>query len=374
MELLAATGKKTSKFIGLYGAPEAIAESAGVLYCCCNSGTICCWASRYLGDHNPNSDMDDCMIWGTVARLNADVLSPPTTMRFPITDFVYKPNHTQAAKEPENLRENLRRFLGATPKKDARSRPHPILGFKPAVASSISAAKSAVASSISADSSIHISSPVSQDLMNEAIGHKNQIRKAWLSSINQHTESHVVQVNQEFRDGSAGPPSSFENNDQSNGLKQPPKVLLASDFDAAHVDVMRTRARTPAAASHSSIETFQLSPIPAVQLPNFSNTSFDIRAPISPSFASGTPRHPGEFFLRAKEYLRSRKVISVVPAHTEVHISGKTAATSNSPTGHSAGESALNADESFINWSHISKAWGAKPKKGDETKLHAKPK
>jgi hypothetical protein len=136
---------------------------------------------------------------------------------------------------------------------------------------------------------------------------------------------------------------------------------------------MRASAQTPAVASHPSKETFQLTPIPAVQLPNFSNTSFDVRTPTSPPFASGTPRHPGQFFLRAKEYLRSRKVISVVPAQIEVHVSGTTA-TFISPTGHSAGESALNTDESFINWSHISKAWGAKPKKGDDAKLQAKPK
>ena len=96
MEVMATTGKKLSKFIGLYGAPEAIAASAGALYCCCNSGVICAWGTRYLGDVGPSFDADDTMVWGSDARLTADVLSPTLVMRFPITDFVGKKQHEVA--------------------------------------------------------------------------------------------------------------------------------------------------------------------------------------------------------------------------------------------------------------------------------------
>ena len=424
MEVMATTGKKLSKFIGLYGAPEAIAASAGALYCCCNSGVICAWGTRYLGDVGPSFDADDTMVWGSDARLTADVLSPTLVMRHPITDFVGKKQHKVAYEEPYNLKDNLRRYLGVAPKKGHTKRPNPIL---PAAASGASNVGPLVTSALADTASSKLTetrSPTSKpssepsDSVKESLERSKHIRQVWLGPMHTHLAS-------SRRQGTSGPSTPTRHDATPTRhdatIDQPPKLLRASDFVAAcstflqHPSTVATHKATPA-ESALSFHNADLTAIPTIQttmapisFPHFSSPSVVMPMQAFPLFGAAPPADSGEFraFNRAKEYLLSRKIVPANngdfgpqdvfkalaarslphhPVHTQFRSSSVTsgladpAATSFTDqqgqqhkctdTGNGSG---VTAEESFITWTHISHAWGAKPKRGDETKLAPKP-
>jgi WD40 repeat protein len=364
MELAAKTGKKISKFVGLYGVPEAITSSAGVLYCCCNSGTICCWGSRYLGDADPSSDIEDCMTWGGDAVLNADVLSPTSSMRFPITDFVHTQPKPQNEQGPENLQDKLRQYLGAAPKKHT-SRPHPIM-FS-AQQNSPTAAASAVPGIAESGKSQH-----SIDSVGER---RAQIRKVWLGPVRQYLDSSGEQI--ESSSSSSFLPTDHGDRDRSGSVKHPPMLLRASDFDASRSSVMHGSTPVVAASSLRSTQALDLSSIPTVSFLDISSPSLAR----TPSIVFDKRAGAGDFFLRAKEYLRTRQVVSAAPSAPQVEMSPLFTQIADNDSiilphknDHSVVDAGLNADERFINWSHISKAWGARPKIRNEAKLQPKPK
>ena len=321
---MATTGKKLSKFAGLYGSPEAITSSAGVVYCCCNSGTICCWGSRHLGDSDPKFDIDESTSWADAAQLNADALSPAVTMRLPITAFV----HTQKAKvenEPLHLNDSLRRYLGA--KKDPnKRRPHPIL-------------------------------PTRNKAVLQAPTALDTIRRVWLGT----NEHRSATIDESCARGSAGSNSAFiDTMNQPEDMKLAPKLLKAADFDPGFSSGVPARARALAVTSPPH-EKLDLSAITTSSMLSEQAASEDLGRSVQSSASSA--RAAGKFFLRAKEYLRSRHIVPTTgvddaPQHQNFLSQHRS---SDVVEGSSNG---LKPDDSFVNWTHVSSAWGAKPVEG----------
>jgi hypothetical protein len=369
MELNASSGKKLSTLSGLYGAPEAIAFASGVVYCCCNSGTICCWGSRYLAashSEHGNESASDCMVWGTDARLNADVLSPSITMRFRITDFVNKQQPVHTEEDPSNLRNNLRRFLGATPKKDAsKSRPHPILRIMTGHAND----------EPQTSPSGPISSPTpQQSALDETLNRRQQIRQVWLGPAGQNLSATRQDTG---GDVSARVLSPLDNSrDQFQISVQPSKLLRSSDFDAAFSSIISAGADSSASGplAHSVIDSVQLN---SGVLSSSEETNVNICSSPLASPAATTPKHAGEFFLRAKEYLRTRHIAPSEAAGPALQ--DQRASTVKSTSEKSIDITAIGAhdtsslDDSVFTWRYISHAWGSKPKLRDDSKLQPKP-
>lgn len=386
------SGKKLSKCVGLYGAPEAITSAAGVLYSCCNSGTICCWGSRYLGDSDPKFEIDDCTTWADVARLNADILSPTITMRFPITDFLHKRQQTKTDIEPMNLSDRLRRYLGASPKKDlSKSRPHPILPTRIKKAPELA------------------SSP---QLMNDPMNMRSQIRRVWLGTGEELTSS----------DHSSGcNPSAHDETEQPEILKRPPKLLQAADFEPPLSASVPARARAFAVTSRPT-EACDLSVIGTTSDHSCTVALQDVLNLSADSKVQSPTTGAGKFFVRAKEYLRSRQPLSTQNLdHQQQHqnrfsqhhgspllqgnvlhpseiVAKRPHASSSWSTrpmmsskkldheqNHQntvpwypktlLGESSVvHPDESVVDWSHVSNAWGAKSKRDTKKLFEFNPK
>jgi hypothetical protein len=349
MELMISSGKKLSKCVGLYGAPEAITSSAGILYSCCNSGTICCWGSRYLGDSDPKFEIDDCTSWTDVARLNADILSPTVTMSFPLTKFLPKRQHAQADKEPTNLNDSLRRYLGAAPKKDSsKSRPHPILPTK---------VKEAPQSG---------TFPISTD---DSIDMRTQIRQIWLGS-NQQTFLSSQQTSSDYLAGANTTPRV--ETDRSGVLKRPPKLLQAADFVASPSVNIPTRTRASAVTSLST-EDFNLSEIISTSIhsePVATESVSSLSFSVDPNAQSST-FNAGKFFMRAQDYLRRRQIVSTNSVDDVQQDQIAVSQNQNSTEIQGVG---LRPDERLVNWSHVSNAWGAKPKRESDRLFGLNPK
>ena len=367
------------------------------------------------------------MVWDIDARLTADALSPTLTMRFPITNFLRTQQHSPPAlkPEPQNLKDSLRRYLGVAPKKDsANSRPNPILCPAPSAAvhagalstsASASAADSKLTPAQTASSTAaSSSSSKAQDAARESLERSQHIRRVWLGPMDAHISS-------SRRQNSASAPGT-PTMDESEGPKQPPKLLRASDFAAACSGILKLpnsalAQPSPSAASSLLSQQFDLTTIPAIATPMPPISSPDVLSPAVrrqtqalPLFPSAAASHSGEFkaFHRAKEYLLSRQIVpetnrkfgsqDVFKALVARSLPGEGVALSNAParaltasaladaaavslaeeqvqrnrSTDSGSVSAVAGDESFITWAHISHAWGAVPKRGDETKLKPK--
>jgi hypothetical protein len=314
-----------------------------------------------LAASDPELDFEstnDCMVWGVDARLNADVLSPSITMRFPITDFVSKQQSSNTEIEQSNLRNNLRRFLGATPKKDAStSRPHPILHSTstsrphPILHSTT---QNLLTETQPSHSDATSPSTPQQSTADESLERRKQIRRVWLGSMGQHLAGTMRHAGADVLPATLG-----ESRDQFQMSAQPSKVLRASDFDAAFSSIIS------AGAGSSADGSIGLKATSGILSPS-AQTNVKVS---SPALAAATPKDAGEFFLRAKEYLRTRHI---VPSQVQ-----------NAPTVESNGKKFIDVtasgardasilDDSVITWGYVSHAWGAKPKRGDDSKLQPK--
>jgi hypothetical protein len=344
LELVVSTGKKVSKFVGLYGDPEAAVTSAGVLYCCSSAGTICCWATRYIED---SECIEDSLVWIDDVHLNGDILSPRLTLRLPLTDFINKHPPAKDEQDALCLQDKLRRYLGVRRKTGsaAKLRTNPILRSLPVVKKDVIA-------------------PVSP--FHEAREQTNQIRRIWL-----------------------GP--SAQQSSSSNNPEPFPKLLQAADFDADFSHIVASTESSRALSCEAS-NSFELSEIPGILDPssfistvghvspfkltlgdNFdiagSNTKDNFVLPPSSTTAAGKSRAAaGEAFLLAKEYLRTRNMCAGGDAGHQ-----QKPPNTNSPSIQIETSQArrLHSGEGLLTWAHISHAWGAKSKKRDEAKLQS---
>jgi hypothetical protein len=300
------------------------------------------------------------MVWGTDARLNADVLSPAITMRFPITDFVSQQQSKNNESEQSNLRNNLRRFLGAKPKKDAStSRPHPILHAM---------TQNVLTETQSSHSGAISPSTPTNSALDETLERRKHIRRVWLGPMDQHLAGIMGHAGADVLARTAS--TLDESRDQFQISVQPSNVLRASDFDAAFSSIISAGAGSSADGSIGP-KANSLKSTSGVLSPS-AETNVKVS---TPALAVTTPEPAGEFFLRAKEYLRTRHIapseaagVPQVQNAAIVESNGKKFIDITA----SGTRDASILDDSVITWAYVSHAWGAKPKRGDDTKLQPK--
>jgi hypothetical protein len=161
-----------------------------------------------------------------------------------------------------------------------------------------------------------------------------------------------------------------ESRDQFQTSVQPSNVLRASDFDAAFSSIISAGAGSSADGSIGP-KANSLKSTSGVLSPS-AETNVKVS---TPALAATTPEPAGEFFLRAKEYLRTRHIAPSEAAGVP-QVSNAAIVESNGKkfidiTASGTRDASI-LDDSVITWAYVSHAWGAKPKRGDDTKLQPK--